>query len=106
MPPQGGRWEASSAPATGVDMHLCILRRSCRVAEAHIWGSLGVPCFIDRHRVADVDPAARYQMYLEALQGLRDVHGAKPLSHWIEDGTIYCVLDAPDEEAVCQHHAS
>jgi hypothetical protein len=29
-----------------------------------------------------------------------------PLGHWLEDGVIICVLDAPDAEAVCRHHAA
>jgi hypothetical protein len=60
--------------------------------------------FIDRHRVTDIDPAVRYQMQIEAQQRIRDASGATPLSHWIEDGTIYCVLHATDEQAVCSHH--
>jgi hypothetical protein len=52
----------------------------------------------------DVAPAVRHQLQLEAAHGIRDVSGTLPLGHWLEDGTIYCLLEAPDEEAVCRHH--
>ena len=33
-----------------------------------------------------------------------DLHGAKPVTHWLEDGVIYCVMEAPDIESMCRHH--
>jgi hypothetical protein len=63
-----------------------------------------VAIFIDRHLVVEIDPAIRNQMHVEALEGRRDPTGTLPLGHWVEDGTIYCVVDAPDAEAVCRHH--
>jgi uncharacterized protein DUF4242 len=63
-----------------------------------------VAMFIDRHRIADIDPAVRHQLQLEAEHGIRDVSGSMPIGHWVEDGTIYCLIDAPDEDACCQHH--
>jgi hypothetical protein len=64
-----------------------------------------MPTFIDRHPAAAVPRAVRHQMYLEAVDGLVDTHGVQPLGHWLTDGVIYCVLQAPGAEAVCQHHA-
>jgi hypothetical protein len=26
------------------------------------------------------------------------------MSHWLEDGWLYCVLEAPTTTAVCDHH--
>jgi hypothetical protein len=65
-----------------------------------------VATFIDRHRVSEVDPSVRYQLHLEAVHGIRDPSGALPLGHWVEDGAIYCVIDARDEDSVRQHHAA
>jgi hypothetical protein len=63
-----------------------------------------VAIFIDRHRIGDMQPGVRYQLQLEAQHCVRDVSGALPVGHWVEDGTIYCVLDADDEDQCCQHH--
>jgi hypothetical protein len=65
-----------------------------------------MPTFIDRHELVVVPKATRHQLYLEVVQGVIDSSGTKPLGHWIEDGVIYCVLEAPNKNAVCQHHAS
>jgi hypothetical protein len=63
-----------------------------------------VPTFIDRHAMADVDRDMRHQVHLEALNGLRDRNGTLPLAHWIDDQAVYCILEAPDAQAVCDHH--
>jgi hypothetical protein len=63
-----------------------------------------VGAFLDRHAVTDISSAVRQQLHLEAVHNKRDRNGALPLGHWVEDGTIYCVLDAPDAHAVCLHH--
>lgn len=60
--------------------------------------------FIDRHRIADIDPAVRRQLQFEAEHALRDQTGTLPLGHWVQDGTIYCIIEAPDADAVCRHH--
>ncbi len=62
-----------------------------------------MPTFIDRHALTVVPFEVRRQLRNQALHGLVDPGGAKPLAHWIEDGLIYCVLDAPDQTAVCVH---
>lgn len=61
--------------------------------------------FIDRHPLTAVPGAVRQQIHLEAVHGLTDVSGTRPLGHWVEDGVIYCVLAAPSQQAVCRHHA-
>jgi Protein of unknown function (DUF4242) len=60
--------------------------------------------FIDRHRIEEIDPAARRQLQMEADRSIRDVSGTLPLGHWVEDGAIFCLLEAPDEDSICQHH--
>ena len=44
-------------------------------------------------------------MHQETLRGIVDQHGAQPLAHWVTDRVIYCVMQAPNEEAFCRHHA-
>ena len=63
-----------------------------------------MPIFIDHHLVDEIDRAARQRIQTEAILGIRDPTGTLPLGHWAEDGTIYCVIDAPDKDAVCRHH--
>ena len=63
-----------------------------------------MPIFVDRHLTTEVDPVVRRRMLLEALHGVHDPSGALPVGHWVEDEVIYCLLDAPDVEAICRHH--
>jgi Protein of unknown function (DUF4242) len=65
-----------------------------------------VATFLDRHAVAEVEAAVRHQMHLEAVEGIRDTSGTLPLGHWIEEGAMYCLLDAPNQQAVCEHHVA
>src|SRR5438067_8792689 len=67
-------------------------------------GALRLATFIDRHRVKDLTPAVQHQFRIEARDGIRDPSGTVPLGHWLEDGKLFCVLVAPDEAAVCEHH--
>ncbi len=64
-----------------------------------------MPTFVDRHPLTTVPSTVRLQMHRESLHGLLDPSGTRPLSHWIQDGVIHCVLMAPSQDAVCQHHA-
>ena len=63
-----------------------------------------MPTFIDRHRAATVPHQVRRQLTQEARDGHLDVHGVRPIGHWLEDGWLYCVLEAPNLTALCQHH--
>ena len=65
-----------------------------------------MPTFIDRHPIKSISLAARRQMHLEAVRGIRDPSGTLPLGQWLEDGAVFCVLEAPDGEAVCRHHTA
>ena len=61
--------------------------------------------FIDRHP-ADALPLEVGQQLLQH-SGERQVgpHGVRWVDHWREEGYLYCVLEAPNAYAVCQHHA-
>src|SRR5215210_2989300 len=63
-----------------------------------------MPTFIDRHLLTAVSPAIQRRLHSEVALGVIDPSGLKPLAHWIEDRLLYCVLMAPDHEAVCEHH--
>jgi hypothetical protein len=63
-----------------------------------------MPTFIDRHRAATVPHEVCRQLTQEARQGHEDANGVRPTSHWLEDCWLYCVLEAPDIAAVCEHH--
>jgi hypothetical protein len=63
-----------------------------------------MPTFIDRHPAATVSPEQRRRLTQEARAGQPDIGGARPIGHWLEDGWLYCVLEAPDLAAVCEHH--
>ena len=66
---------------------------------------LPVPSFIDRHSFSTIPSSVRHQMRLEVRQQMQDARGVRPTAHWCGDGVIYCILDAPDADAACQHHA-
>jgi Protein of unknown function (DUF4242) len=61
--------------------------------------------FIDRHRTNTVPADVRHRLYVEARERKTEPYGIRAVAQWIEDETIFCVLEAPDEEAVCRHHA-
>ena len=64
-----------------------------------------MPTFVDRHPASAIPSGIRKQLYLEARQRTLDPHGVRHVGHWLEDGTIYCILVASTAEAVRQHHA-
>jgi Protein of unknown function (DUF4242) len=61
--------------------------------------------FIDRHSALSVPSAVKRRVFREGLQHYVDTRGVQVVGHWLEDGSIYCVIEAPDSEAACQHHA-
>lgn len=63
-----------------------------------------MPTFVDRHRLSAVPGPTLHRLHVEAVHGAPDPSGAQPLAQWVEDGYIYCVIEAPDDRAVCRHH--
>jgi hypothetical protein len=45
-------------------------------------------------------------MIRETEEQAVDPRGVRIVGHWLDDALVYCVLDAPDSDAVCQHHAA
>ena len=64
-----------------------------------------MPTYIDCHPLAAIPSAVQQQMQRESLRGGVDEHGAQPLAHWVTDGVIYCIVQAPNPDAFCEHHA-
>ena len=63
-----------------------------------------MPTFIDRHALVAVPSALRSRMYVEANQEIMDSHGVRTVGHWVDRGLMYCILEAPDVDAVGQYH--
>ena len=64
-----------------------------------------MPTYIDCHPLPTISSAVQQQMHKEAMRGTVDKNGVQPLAHWVTDGFIYCVAQAPSAEALCRHHA-
>jgi Protein of unknown function (DUF4242) len=62
--------------------------------------------FVDQHLAEGVSLEVFGRMFQEAEQRHVDAHGARVLGHWMGGQHVYCVLRAPDADAVRQHHAT
>ncbi len=79
-----------------------------RRGEGRTRKGVPMPTFIDRHdprHLTAIPSAVRRQMHRERRNHVMDPNGVRAIGHWVEDGAIYCILDAPDADAACQHHA-
>lgn len=66
-----------------------------------------MPKFMDYHDDLNLPPAALAQIAEGARAGESDEFGVRQLELYHNaDGKVYCLLEAPDEEAVRQHHAA
>jgi Protein of unknown function (DUF4242) len=66
-----------------------------------------MPQFMDFHDNLKLPPAAIAQIAEDARNARADQFGVRQLELYHNaDGKVYCLLDAPDEEAVRQHHAA
>jgi len=61
-----------------------------------------LPKYLDSHLKAEVNE----DILKEAKELPRDEYGVKvdKILYNVEAGTIFCMLDAPNEEAVIKHH--
>ena len=66
-----------------------------------------MPRFIDYHDDLKLSPEAIQQIGQGAREGASDEFGVRQVELFHNpDGKVYCLLDAPDEEAVRKHHAA
>jgi hypothetical protein len=61
--------------------------------------------FIDRHPADALPPGVGRQLLRQSAEQQVDPHGVRPIDHWRDASYLYCVLEAPDAQAVHQHHA-
>jgi hypothetical protein len=65
-----------------------------------------VPIYFDLHEPGDVPLAAISQGVDDAGSGAEDQHHVRQLDYYCAvEGSIYCVLEAPDENEVRARHA-
>ena len=66
-----------------------------------------MPKFIDHHEMRDVAPELAAGIAERLKAGDVDEHGVKGLNVFIaNDGTAFCLSEAPDADAVIQAHES
>ncbi len=65
-----------------------------------------MPLFMDFHDDLKLPSEAIETIAQGARERSADVHGVRQVDlYYNEDGKVYCLLEAPDEEAVRRHHA-
>jgi hypothetical protein len=66
-----------------------------------------MPLFLDSHHGADL-PVDVIRAFLRAARtSAADAFGVRPLDLYCgDDGRVFCIVAAPDEAAVRQHHAA
>ena len=66
-----------------------------------------MPTFMDFHDDLKLPKSAVEEIAQGARDGAKDEFGVRQIELYHNDeGKVYCLLDAPDEEAVRKHHAS
>ena len=64
-----------------------------------------MPRFMDLHDDLKLPPEAIEEIAQGSREGAADQFGVHQVELYHNaDGKVYCLLDAPDEEAVRQHH--
>jgi Protein of unknown function (DUF4242) len=66
----------------------------------------GMAIFVDQHLAEGVTLEVFGRMIQEAEQPHADADGVRVLGHRIGGQHVYCVLQAPDADAVRQHHTT
>lgn len=62
--------------------------------------------FMDEHEGLHLPTQMVSQLAESARHGVRDAHGVAQLeAYYNPQGRVFCLLDAPDEDAVRRHHA-
>jgi hypothetical protein len=61
--------------------------------------------FIDRHSAEVVPNEAFCRLVREAEEHQPESRGVRLVGLWLDDGGLYCVLQAPDAESVRRAHA-
>jgi hypothetical protein len=65
-----------------------------------------MPTYIDHHERFDMTPEMEQAFADRLRSGQTDANGVKGINMFLtKDGGAYCLLEAPDEDAVVQTHA-
>ena len=64
-----------------------------------------MPLFMDYHIISDIDIDAVKEAHI-ADKSIQEKYGVKYIQFWVnqEAGTIFCLIEAPDEESCEQVH--
>jgi hypothetical protein len=66
-----------------------------------------MPLFLDTHHGSELAPERIREFLRQARAAARDRFGVRPVELYCgDDGRVFCVLAAPDEASVRQHHAA
>lgn len=66
-----------------------------------------MPRFMDFHADLQLPESAIEEISESARAGSADEYGVRQLElYYNNDGNVYCLLEAPSEEAVREHHAA
>ena len=66
-----------------------------------------MPRFMDHHPDLNLPPDAIAQIADDARNARADQFGVRQIELYYNDGGhVYCLLDAPDEQAVRDHHGA
>ena len=66
-----------------------------------------MPRFMDYHEDLKLPPEAIAQIGQGTKDGVKDEFGVQQIELYHNaDGKVFCLLDAPDEDAVRKHHAA
>jgi hypothetical protein len=81
------------------------------VADAHLWafkeGGWLMPKFMDFHDDLKLPTEAIDQITQDTKDAKADEFGVRQIELFHNsDGKVYCLLEAPDAEAVRRHHAA
>jgi hypothetical protein len=78
--------------------------QSCQVSRS---GGIQMPRFMDYHDDLKLPPEAIEQIAQGTRDGDSDEFGVRQIELYHNaDGKVYCLLEAPDEDAVRRHHAA
>ena len=63
-----------------------------------------MPKYMDFHPGLKLSPEAIQRLTDEAKEGVYDEYGVRQLELYYGEDGVYCLLEAPDKEAVRKHH--